>query len=55
MLLLKSPPLIDKLPISSFLMHMKDHYRIDKTYQRDSDIWENWMEAITGNSAHITA
>jgi len=42
--LIKAPPLVDKLPISSFIMH-KNHYRIDRTYQRDADIWEKWMEA----------
>lgn len=42
--LFKKPPLVDKLPISSFVMH-QNLYKIDRTYQRDEDVWESWMEA----------
>lgn len=35
---IKKPPQASSLPISTFIIH-KDSYKIDKTYQREADIW----------------
>jgi hypothetical protein len=40
----KEAPTVHPIPISSFLMH-QDRYKIDRTYQRDEDVWEKWMES----------
>lgn len=35
---LKEPPIFDKLPASTFLLH-REWYKIDYTYQREADTW----------------
>lgn len=35
---IKKPPRASSLPISTFIIH-KDSYQIDRTYQREADIW----------------
>jgi hypothetical protein len=35
---IKRPPQASSLPISTFIIH-KDSYKIDRTYQREADIW----------------
>ena len=40
----KKPPIVAPLTVSTFVMHQSE-YRIDRTYQRDEDVWDRDDEA----------